>query len=77
MWHNRLGHLHHQVLSRILKSYSISESGHSLLLSLCGAYQMGKSYRFPLPIIVSSSSRVLVLVYTDIWGLAFVLSSNG
>lgn len=68
VWHNRLGHPHRWVLSHILKNCLVSESSSVDLSSLCGAGQLGKSSRFPLSRVVSSSSHVLDLVYIDIWG---------
>ncbi|XP_019158445.1 PREDICTED: uncharacterized protein LOC109155168 [Ipomoea nil] len=68
VWHDRLGHPHQRVLSQILSSCSVSGYSSNIRYSsgLCNACQLGKSARFPLPRVESSSSCVLDLIYTDI-----------
>lgn len=68
VWHSYLGHPHAHVLTRILKSYSVDRSSSLRSSHLCSACQLGKSARFALPRVNKSSSRVLDLLYTDIWG---------
>lgn len=77
IWHDRLGHPHARVLSRILKLCSVEKS--SLLGSgqMCPACQLGKSAHFALPRVDKSSARILDLIYTDIWGPSPVLYSEG
>ena len=79
VWHDRLGHPHQRVLRSILPFCPVSSSSHhnNCTSALCSACQLGKSSRFPLPRTVSTSSNILDLIYTDIWGPAPVYSFSG
>lgn len=75
--HGRLGHLHAWVLNRILMFCSVDRSSSVNSSRLCSTCQLGKSTHFTLPRVHKSSSNVLDLIYTDIWGSSPILSSDG
>jgi hypothetical protein len=77
VWHMRLGHPHSRVLRKILASSSVGTFNSSDLPNVCSSCQLGKSSRFPLSRVETTSTHPLELIYSDIWGPAPLLSASG
>jgi histone deacetylase 1/2 len=69
-WHSRLGHPAFPIVERVLKSHELPCLSESNKLSLCGACQQAKSHQFPYPISTSVSTKLLELVFSDVWAPA-------
>jgi len=74
LWHQRFGHCHLKSLKKILSSCNISVKPD---LHFCVACARAKCHQFPYPTSLNVYTAPLQLVYTDIWGPASVLASNG
>ena len=76
VWHARLGHVSHFIISLLNKKGYLSVT--SLLPSpkLCVACQNAKSHRLPFNVNDQRASHVLNLIHCDIWGPAPVTSSS-
>lgn len=68
LWHARLGHVNHSIISLLNKEAQLYLT--SLLLSpaLCRIYQIVKGHRLPYSHNEHRSSQVLDLIHCDIWG---------
>ena len=66
LWHQRLGHPGHEVLSKLVQSSAIScnKRGSD---SLCHACQLGHHVRLPFHASSSRASRPFELIHCDLW----------
>jgi hypothetical protein len=65
-WHRRLGHLGHDVLSR-LSATSAIPCPRANAISLCHACQLGRLTRLPFSSSLSRTSRSFDLIHCDLW----------
>ena len=77
LWHARLGHVNHSIISLLNKKGQLYLT--SLLPSrkLCDTCQLAKSHRLPYSHNEHRSSNVLDLIHCDIWGPSPVKSNLG
>ena len=76
LWHQRLGHLTHEILSVMLKQSNISleiDSYHSL----CTHYVKGKMSMITFPTRSDKCSLPFQKVHSNIWGSSPVKSIEG
>ena len=66
LWHQRLGHPGHEVLSKLVQSSAVScnRKGSD---SLCHACQLGRHVRLPFHASSSRASRPFELLHCDLW----------
>ena len=76
IWHQRLGHPHHQTLSTIL-SINLIPVSNKHFDNNCVACRMGKSSKLSLHTQVPRSNNILDLVFCDVWGPSPTLSCDG
>jgi histone deacetylase 1/2 len=69
IWHDRLGHPHHEVLKYILKLCNKNIPNKSLL-DFCSACCLGKVHRLPSYSSTATYTKPLELVFCDLWGPA-------
>jgi hypothetical protein len=77
LWHSRLGHVNHSIISFLNKKGQLYLT--SLLPSptLCETCQLAKSHRLPYSRNEHRSSNVLDLIHCDLWGPSPVKSNLG
>ena len=64
------------ILNKVLSKLKIKVSSHSNML-LCDACHYGKLHQFSFPSAHTHTNQAFQLVYSDVWGLAPQLSSEG
>ena len=79
MWHRRLGHPNHIVLTHLLKSGLIKNKmfSSSNLFFDCTTCKLGKSKRLPFPSEGSRAVKPFDVIHSDVWGISPVLSHAG
>jgi hypothetical protein len=65
-WHRRLGHLRHDVMSKLSSSTSVSGCRGSFE-HLCHACQLGFHVRLPFPTSSSRATCIFYLIHYDVW----------
>ena len=70
LWHSRLGHVNHSILSILNKKGQLFLTSILPKPSLCSTCQLAKSHRLPFTQNSTRSSIVLGLIHCDIWGPA-------
>ncbi|KAA8522693.1 hypothetical protein F0562_009145 [Nyssa sinensis] len=75
-WHRHLGHAAAPVVNKILSLLNIPAAS-TKQNSVCSDCQMAKSHALPFQLSSNVSSHPLDLIFTDVWGPAFVASSTG
>jgi histone deacetylase 1/2 len=76
VWHRRLDHTSSRVLSLLASNKKVVSTSHRLNFQ-CQACPLGKSFCLPLGLTGHKMSAPLELVFSDIWGPAPMLSSDG
>ena len=77
LWHARLGHVNHSILSLLNKKGQLFLTSLLPTPSLCSTCQLAKSHRLPFSSNTTRSNVVLGLVHCDIWGPVPVKSNLG
>ena len=77
LWHARLGHVNHYVISFLNRKGHFSLTSLLPSPSLCNTCQLAKSHRFPYSRNERRSSHVLDLIHCDLWGSSPVKSNSG
>lgn len=77
LWHSRLGHPNHQVLSLLFPYKTLSFNTCMNLLNTCTHCLRGKMHKLPFPSSMFVAHSPFELVHTDLWGLALQDSVNG
>ncbi|KAL5759008.1 hypothetical protein ACOSP7_021619 [Xanthoceras sorbifolium] len=75
-WHVKLGHPYINVVKQFLKMSKIPFKDQTTL-SFCDSCKCGKMHQLPFPTSQTKAKHPLELVYSDVWGPALVLSTNG
>ena len=76
LWHNRLGHASEHVVSHILNQCKIQISN-KMLVDVCKACCLGKAHHLPSLPSPTTYTFPLELVFTNLWGPAPMVSSQG
>lgn len=76
VWHKRLGHAHVGAVKDVLSLCNIPYQSKSVF-EFCNPCCMGKARRLYAPPSTNVYSKPFELVYSDLWGPAATLSSNG
>nr|KYP69731.1 Retrovirus-related Pol polyprotein from transposon TNT 1-94 [Cajanus cajan] len=76
-WHLRLGHPHHDALTKALKSCNIHVPTVNKISYFCDSCCIAKSHRIPSQSSTTIYSKPLELVFLDVWGPASLESSCG
>jgi len=76
VWHNKLGHPHHEVIRSVMKLCNQPLPNKSVN-DFCSACCLGKSHRLPSVSSTTSYNQPLELVFCDLWGPASVESHGG
>ena len=76
LWHARLGHVSHYVISLLNKNGHLYLTSLLSSLSLCDTCQIAKNHRLPYSSNERRSSHVLDLIHCDIWGPSPVKSTS-
>jgi len=66
LWHQRLGHPGHEVLSRLAQSSAIP-CNNSASHTLCHACQLGRHTRLPFHASTSRTTHIFQLIHCDLW----------
>lgn len=66
MWHNRLGHPHHEVLKTILNLCNVNVP-YKFTLDLCSSCCLGKVHKLPSSLSNSTYSNPFGLLFTYVW----------
>jgi hypothetical protein len=74
VWHRRLGHPSHAIVSLVLNNLGVKGQFHES--NVCGACQQAKSHQLPFSGSTRVTTKPLELVHSDVWGLA-IKSVNG
>lgn len=77
LWHARLGHVNHSVISFLNRKGHLSLTSLLPSPSLCNTCQLAKSHRLPYSRNEHRSSHVLDLIHCDLWGPSPVKSNSG
>ena len=77
LWHARLGHVNHSILSLLNKKGQLFLTSLLPNPSLCSTCQLAKSHRLPYSPNTTRSHVILGLIHCDIWGPAPVKSNLG
>jgi len=75
-WHRRFGHPSSRILHHLVTSYTLHLSTSSSNVT-CDSYLCHKSQRLPFHVSSLKSHGPLDLIYTDVWGLAPISSTEG
>ncbi|KAL3819930.1 hypothetical protein ACJIZ3_005835 [Penstemon smallii] len=75
-WHRRLGHASSPVVHKVLSTFNFPVEKNKLH-TVCPDCQMAKSHNLPFKLSTFVSSKPLDLIFTDVWGPAYVTSTNG
>jgi len=75
LWHDRLGYASFKIVKEVLNDCNIKQyfKDSEFCLSCC----LGKSHKLPFVASTSVYKSPLELVYSDVWGLAPVVSTGG
>ncbi|KAM6584466.1 hypothetical protein CsatB_011468 [Cannabis sativa] len=76
VWHRRLGHPSHKVLSQVLNCCQVKISKNEMN-HFCDACQFGKSHALPFKPSNNKASNILDLIHSDLWGPSPIVSNNG
>lgn len=76
LWHARLGHPHVKTLQNVMNKLHVNGSP-SNKIPFCEACQFGKMQQISFPISDLKTKAPLELIYSDLWGPAPVVSSEG
>jgi histone deacetylase 1/2 len=76
MWHNRLGHPHHEAHKNVMKLCN-QQLPNKNAFDFCSACCLGKVHRLPSLPSSASYQKPFELVFCDLWGRAPVESSCG
>ena len=76
VWHNRLGHPHHEVIRSVMKLCN-EQLPNKNVTDFCLACCLGKSHRLPSVSSTTSYNAPFELVFCDLWGPASVESHGG
>jgi hypothetical protein len=74
LWHSRLGHPSHKVLTTLFPSLQCNSSLSSIHCKHCLA---GKMHKLPFPVSNKKSTAPFALVHADLWGPAPITSFTG
>ncbi|KAF7841251.1 Retrovirus-related Pol polyprotein from transposon TNT 1-94 [Senna tora] len=78
LWHSRLGHPSSKIVTSILKSCNIEcKLNKDVTTSVCHSCCLGKNHALPFPSSLTTYSKPLELIHTDLWGPAPMTSSRG
>jgi histone deacetylase 1/2 len=69
-WHARLGHPSSVVVHQILSKNQLPFVSKLNKDTVCDSCQQGKSHRLPYPRSMSTSSKPLEIIFSDVWGPA-------
>lgn len=75
-WHNRLGHANSTAVTSALKLCNIPFVNKAVS-DFCNACCLGKAHRLHAPSSLTSYNSVFELIFSDLWGPAPFISSNG
>jgi len=78
LWHNRLGHVVTDIVTRIMQSCNVScgKNKATVCFTICSSCQLAKIHRLPTHLLFSRASKPLELVHTDILGPASVKATS-
>jgi len=76
VWHNRLGHPHHEVVRSIMKLCN-QQMPNKSVTDFCSACCLGKSHRLPSVSSKTPYNKPFKLIFSDLWGSASVESHGG
>nr|KYP34400.1 Retrovirus-related Pol polyprotein from transposon TNT 1-94 [Cajanus cajan] len=76
-WHLRLGHPHHDALTKALQTCNIHLPTVNKISDFCDSCCIAKSHRIPSQSSTTVYSKPLELVFLDVWGPASLESSCG
>jgi hypothetical protein len=71
-WHSRLGHPSSSIVRFVLSQNSLPFGSDVSLDHVCDACQQAKSHLLPYPKSFSTSKAPLELIFSDVWGPAYV-----
>ncbi|KAJ3686759.1 hypothetical protein LUZ61_015923 [Rhynchospora tenuis] len=74
LWHARLGHPSSATTSKVLNMFSLPSTAQKL--DNCQHCALAKSHVLPFNLSVSSSTKPLQLIHSDVWGPSPIVSSN-
>lgn len=77
LWHARLGHVNHSIISLLNKKGQLSLTSILPTPAICATCQFTKSHKLPFSTNDTWSTSILGLVHYDIWGPAPVKSKMG
>ncbi|KAF7834790.1 Retrovirus-related Pol polyprotein from transposon TNT 1-94 [Senna tora] len=77
LWHCRMGHPSQQIVKSALSSCNLKYINNTDFNSFCEPCCMGKSHSISFPSSQTVYTQPLELVFSDLWGLAPVVSSRG
>ena len=77
LWHARLGHVNHSVISFLNRKGHLSLTSLLHSPSLCNTCQLAKSHRLHYSRNERGSSHVLDLIHCDLWGPSPIKSNSG
>ncbi|TXG68352.1 hypothetical protein EZV62_003287 [Acer yangbiense] len=75
VWHAKLGHPTPLILQKMLTNVHFNIRFHAP--SFCDSCKLGKLHRLPFPNLEITAMSPLELIYSDVWGPAPMLSTNG
>lgn len=77
LWHARLGHVNHSIVSLLNKKGHLSLTSILPNTAICATCEFAKSHKLPFSTNNTRSTSILGLVHCDIWGPAPVKSKMG
>ena len=75
LWHNKLGHPHHNVLCRVLQHLNVSDNFFSMA-SFCEVCKLGKLHQMSFSSLPLKTSQPLQIVHFDLWSPSPCISST-
>jgi hypothetical protein len=75
-WHKRLGHPTLRTVKQVISKFSLPVFPNKPDAS-CASCQQAKAHQLPFPASTSVFNHPLQLLFSDVWGLSPVISSNG
>ena len=73
-WHCRLGHPSSQVLTKLVSTQALIMFTPRIFFSHCDSCLSNKSHKLTFGTSLISCTRPLEMIYTDVWGLAPIIS---
>ena len=73
-WHCRLGHPSSQVLTKLVSTQALIMFTPCIFFSHCDSCLSNKSHKLTFGTSLISCTRPLEMIYTDVWGLAPIIS---